>query len=127
MHRQTTKWIGLTAVLLVAAMGISQSHAQTKNWKLFSEGIKMALQSTNPGLRESAMLLIVKHGTKLDLKDSVEDLVKFYRSQQAERTRKLALLAIYQLDQEKALELLAENLKADQKKTMEIISTMYAR
>jgi hypothetical protein len=127
MYRQTTIWVGLSAVLIVAAMGISQSHAQTENWKLFSAGIKMALHSSNPGVTESAVRFIVKYGNKLDVEDSLDDLVKFYRSQQAEQTRKLALLAIYRLDQKKAFELLGEQLESEHKEILQRISILYAR
>jgi len=127
MHRHTTKWISLTVALLVVAMGISQSHAQTVNWKLFSGGIKMALESDNQGVKESAICLILKYGKKLDLQDSLDDLVKFYRNQQAEQTQKLALLAIYKLDQQMAFKLLAERLESDQQDALKIISIMHPK
>jgi len=126
MHRGATKWSSLLVVLIVVTMGVSQTFSQTVNWKDFSIGIKMALKSQNQGLQESAVCMIVKYGTKLDLDESIEDLVKFYRNQQAEQIRKLTLLAIYQLDEQKAFDLLAEQFEADQREAIEFITTRYS-
>ncbi len=126
MHRGATKWSSLLVVLIVVTMGISQTFSQTVNWKDFSIGIKMALKSQNQGLQESAVCMIVKYGTKLDLGESLEDLVKFYRNQQAEQIRKLTLLAIYRLDEQKAFDLLAEQLESDQRDAIEFITTRYS-
>ena len=76
MYRRTTAMSGLTALLLIVVVWISPLDAHEKNWQQLSTGIKMALQSDNQGLKESAIYLIIRHGTKIDLDDSLEDLVR---------------------------------------------------
>ena len=111
MHRVSTRLSVFFIALLVATTGVSSSQtAQIERWELFSSGIKMALQGTNPGVQQSAILLIIKHGEKLDIKDAVPDLIRHYRNTDDELTKKLALLAIFQIDKESAFDLLLEQL-----------------
>ena len=128
MHRVSTKLSVVFVVLLVVATGVSSSQrVQSENWELFSAGIKMALKGVNPGVQQSAILLIIKHGDKLEIDDAVPDLIRYYRNAQNEFSRKLAILAIFQVDKESAHQLLSEQLDKQTSELKREMSQLYAR
>ena len=128
MHRVSTRISVLIIVLLVVTTGISSSQrVQSENWELFSAGIKMALKGENPGVQQSAILMIIKYGGKLDVEDAVPDLIRHYRNANDDFSRKLALLAIFQIDKDSAFELLFEQLNAQTADAKREISKLYSR
>ena len=110
MNRVSTRLSIILAVLLVFATGFTQAQTYQVDWKLFSSGIKMALKGNNPGVQQSAICLLIKYGDKLDIGDGISDLVAYYHRQQDQTSKKMALLAIYRINQEKAVYLLGEQL-----------------
>ena len=128
MHRVSTRISVVIIVLLVVTTGISSSQqVQSENWELFSAGIKMALKGENPGLQQSAILLVIKHGEKLDIKDAVPDMIRCYRNAKDDFSKKLALLAIFQIDKDSAFELLFEQLNAQTADAKQEITKLYSR
>ena len=128
MHRVSTRFSIFFALLLVVTTGISSSQQiQNENWKLFSAGIKMALKGANPGVQQSAILLVIKHGDKLDIEDAVPDLIRCYRTAGDELSKKLALLAIFQVDKDTAFELLYEQLSNQTDDVKRELSKLHAR
>jgi hypothetical protein len=128
MHRVSTRIGVFIIVLLVVTTGISSSqNVQSENWKLFSAGIKMALKGDNPGVQQSAILLVIKHGEKLDIKDAVSDMIRCYRNAKDVFSRELALLAIFQVDKDSAFELLFEQLNAQTADAKKEITRLYSR
>ena len=115
----------LIAVLIVA--GASNVFAMDADWKKFSNGIRMALTSDNAGVQQSALRMVVKHGKYLDIENSVPDMIQIYRTQKDDQMRKLALLAIYQIDENKALELMSEQLDQETKKKRSEFVKLYSR
>ena len=128
MNRLSAKIIVLFTVLFVVTTGVSSSQSiKSENWELFSAGIKMALKSPNPGVRQSAILLIIRYGEKLDIKDAVSDMISYYQNADDDLTKKLAVLAIFQIDPSRAYELLAEQLDAQTRDVQMEISKLYER
>ena len=128
MHRASAKISMLIIVLLVVTTGLSSSQqVQSENWELFSAGIKMALKGENPGVQQSAILLVIKHGEKLDIKDAVPDMIRCYRNAKDDFSRKLAILAIFQVDKDSAFELLFEQLNAQTADAKREITKLYSR
>ena len=128
MHHVTTKIGVFIIVLFVVTTGVSSSQTmQTEKWDMLSSGIKMALKGTNPGVKQSAILLVIKHGKKLDMEDAITDLIRYYRSRQDEFSQKLALLAIFQVDSEVASELMYEQLVQQTTTAKQEILKLYSR
>ena len=85
------------------------------------------MKGENPGVQQSAILLVIKHGEKLDIKDAVPDMIRCYRNAQDDLSKKLALLAIFQVDQDSAFELLFEQLNAETVDAKKEITKLYSR
>lgn len=115
----------MIAVLIVAAA--SNVLAKDADWKKLSDGIRMALISDNEGVQQSALRMVIKYGKNLDIEDSVQEMIRIYRSQSDEQLRRLVLLAIYQIDEKQALQLLSEQLDREtQTKRSEFVK-LYSR
>ncbi len=128
MHRVTTKIGVFIVVLLIVTTGVSSSQTtQTEKWDKFSSGIKMALKGTNPGVKQSAILLVIKHGNKLHIDEAIPDLIRYYHSRQDEFSQKLALLAIFQVDSNVASELMYDQLVQQTTTAKQEILKMYSR
>jgi len=112
MHKHSLK-IALTLVVLyVFAISIQPVEAKT-DWKQFSANLEKALQTHNLGLQQSAMFLVIKYGDKLDVRGALSDVMKLYQTNKDAKTRELALLTIYRMDREKAMELLNKEPEED--------------
>jgi len=127
MHRVTSKLNGIFAFLLIVATGVPQLSAKNVDWDLFSSGIKMACASPNHGLQKSALRMIIKYGPKLDIEDAVDDITRIYLKQEDKDTKKLALLALYQIDKSRALTLVQISFEDDSKLIRQEISRIYSR
>jgi hypothetical protein len=128
MHRVSTRISVFVIVLLVVTTGISSSQqVQSENWELFSAGIKMALKGVNTGVQQSAILLVIKYGEKLDIKDAVPDMIRCYRKATDDFSKKLTLLAIFQIDKDSAFELLFEQLNTQTANAKREITKLYSR
>ena len=115
----------MIAVLIVAAA--SNVLAKDADWKKLSDGIRMALISDNEGVQQSALRMVIKYGKNLDIEDSVQEMIRIYRNQSDEQLRRLVLLAIYQIDEKQALQLLSEQLDREtQTKRSEFVK-LYSR
>jgi len=107
--------LGLAALAVIAlvALGAEQSFASGKeiNWRLVSKNLVRSLASDNEGLRQSAMAFFVEHADKLDINDSVYDVMRIYRNHPDLRVRKLALVTLYKMQNSWAMEFLKVDLR----------------
>jgi hypothetical protein len=88
------------------------AHGST-NWEAFSINIEHSIKNGNLGVQQSALLHIVKYGEKLNVQGALDDVIKLYKNGQDEKTRELALLAIFRIDNKTALELLNERVQEE--------------
>ena len=93
------------AMVAFMAFGMSTANAQEQNvdWKLVSKNLIKALASDNAGLRQSAMLMIVRHGDKLQVKDAVYDVMHVYRTSDNPCVQKLALATLHKMESKWAM------------------------
>jgi hypothetical protein len=103
----------MAAAIALVAMSGSQSLASEKeiNWKQVSKNLVRSLASDNEGLRQSAMAFFVEHADKLDINESVYDVMRIYRNHPNLRVRKLALVTLYKMQNKWAMEFLKVDLR----------------
>ena len=115
------------AVLLVVAAGSANAQTYETDWDLFSSGIKMALKGSNPGVQQSAILLLIKYGEQLDIGDAVSDLIAYYHRQKDQTAKRMALLALYRIDRDEAVKLMSEQLANQVEMVRNEIINVYPR
>jgi hypothetical protein len=103
----------VAAAIALVVMGAEQGLASEKeiNWKLVSKNLVRSLASDNDGLRQSAMAFFVEYADKLDIHESVYDVMRIYRNHPDLRVRKLALVTLYKMQNKWAMEFLMVDLR----------------
>src|SRR5262245_20268583 len=101
------------AVIAFVVMGSGQGMASEKeiNWKQVSKNLVRSLASDNEGLRQSAMAFFIEHSDKLNIQESVYDVMRIYRNHPDLRVRKLALVTLYKMQNKWAMEFLKVDLR----------------
>ena len=59
MRTKMKSFIVILALLLVFSLNITKTEAKEVDWEAFSRGLNTALQSSNIGLQQSAMRLVM--------------------------------------------------------------------
>ena len=73
------------------------------DWKAYGQTLHNALEEDHEGLRHSALRLIVAYNEQLQLgNDTVVDLMRIYREDDSEQARRMAVVALGELDSELA-------------------------
>ncbi|MGH7491086.1 MAG: hypothetical protein ACREOO_01695 [bacterium] len=103
----------VAAVMTLVVMSAGQGLASEKaiDWKLVSKNLVRSLASDNEGLRQSAMVFFVEYADKLDIHESVYDVMRIYRNHPDLRVRKLALVTLYKMQNKWAMEFLKVDLR----------------
>ena len=127
MHSISIRLSYILLTVLIATAGASNDFNRNADWKKFSAGIRMAINSPNFGVQQAALRMIVKYGNNLDVNASLPDMVRFYRDQDDEQIRRLALLAIYRIDKEHAFKLVAEQLEVESLERRNEFIRIYSR
>lgn len=80
------------------------------DWHNFSKNLEGAVKSENAGLQISAMQMVIKYSDKVNINNSVTNLVRVYRSDTNERVRQLALVTIHAIQNDWALGIVKRDL-----------------
>ena len=80
------------------------------DWKVFSNNLVKALKSDNPGLQASAMQIVIRYGTKVNVDRAILDIVRLYRINKDEKVRQLALVTIHATQHQFALDIVKRDL-----------------
>lgn len=94
-------------VCLFLCNGFAQ--AGENKWDAFSKNLVRAVQSSNEGLQISAMRMIIRYSNNLNVKDAVFDLVRIFRNHSDQRVRRLAMVTLYQIQDDWAMYFLRRN------------------
>lgn len=86
------------------------------NWELFSNNLEKSLKSENLGVQLSAMQLIIRYSDDIDVKDGVLDVMRVFRSNEDQNIRKLALITLYKMNDEWAIDFLKMQHKFEENK-----------
>lgn len=76
---------------------------ESPKWNLFNLNMKLAMQSSNPGVQLDALKLIIRYSDKLSDTDFFFDAAKEFNACENREIRKAALIALYKLDPDKAV------------------------
>lgn len=81
-------------------------------WDEFGFRLEVALASGHRGLQNSAMRLIIAYGEHFDLAESaVFDVMRLYRNGDSSRIRRMAVVALAQLDSDWAMKFLKRSVR----------------
>jgi len=119
--------------LLVLAVFSSSLFAQSDykqvDWERFSTNIEVALSSRNIGLRQSAMQMIVRYNDHLNIDKAAEKVAKEFTSSRNQEMRKLALITLYKIKDDWAVEILKKQSAKERntaiKETIDSIVSAY--
>jgi hypothetical protein len=111
----------IATIFLLSFLLISSSFAFAKNdwenlvknadWQKFSQNLEEALTIKNVGLQTSAMQMIIKYGNKVDVDNSVLNLVRIYRMNKNEKIRQLALVTLHAMQNDWALGIIKRDFR----------------
>jgi len=77
------------------------------DWQTYGNRLHDALSVDHAGLRHSALRLIIAYSDNLDLgNETVVELMKIYRDDDSEQARRMAVVALAELDSELAVDYL---------------------
>jgi hypothetical protein len=98
--------IVLVAVAVLCITGAALSAEQV-NWQAFSDNLAVAVCSDNPGLRNSALEMIIQYADNLKFeRGTIFDIVKIFRSKDDVNVRLLAMVALSKTEDSWAMDYL---------------------
>lgn len=121
--------IFLVNVFCLTFLYAGNSENSKDKWEIFSQNLVTSLKSDNPGVRQSAMLLIIEYSDKINVQDGVLDVMRTFRNSKDTNLRKLALITLYKMKSDWAIDFLKMHQKFednnDIKNTIASIVTVY--
>jgi hypothetical protein len=119
-------------LLVLSSFSVSlfaQSDYKQIDWERFSSNIEIALSSGNAGLKQSAMQMIVRYNDHLNVDKAAEKVVKEFTGNRSQEMRKLALITLYKIRDDWAVEILKKHRAHERntqiKETIESIVSAY--
>ncbi len=73
-------------------------YADNDQWQGFSENLIVALKSDHDGLKVAAMGMVIRFGAKVNVQEAVFDVMRIYRNHPNEKMRRMALVALGQME-----------------------------
>ncbi len=84
----------------------ASNAVESGKWDAFSENLVVALKSDNDGLASTAMGMVIRYGNSLDVENAVFDVMRIYRNHDNESMRRMALVALGQMNNDWAINFL---------------------
>ncbi len=116
MKRQiffATKYFIVLAILAFSSQAAAQDVAITdtlltpSQWVEFNQNIAVAIQSDNAGVREGALRMVIRYGLYLHMdRDAAFDIVRIYRNNEDAAVRRMAVIALGNMEDRWAIEFL---------------------
>jgi hypothetical protein len=98
--------IVLLAIVVLCLTGAAISAEQV-NWQAFSDNLAVAVCSDNPGLRNSALGMIIQYADNLKFeRGTIFDIVRVFRDDKDVNVRLLAMVALYKTEDSWAMDFL---------------------
>ena len=105
-----------SAFLFLTTNMYAQDHK--KKWDVFSANLVKTVKSNHPGLRNSAMQLIIQYSDSLDVSDAVYDIMQIFRFNDDQRVRRLAMITLSKINTDKATAYLSKYLKFEENESI---------
>jgi len=83
-------------------------------WQTFSDNLTKSLKSENPGVKYSAMQLIIEYSDDINVEDGVYDVMREFRNSEDQNVRKLALITLYKMNDDWAIDFLKMHHKYEE-------------
>jgi hypothetical protein len=101
----------ILVILIISSLvfGNNKENYSKDHWAKFTKNSVIALKSNHDGIKQAAMVNIIRFKDKLDLNKTIFPLVNIYNNHQNEKMRELAVVALYQSRNEWAMNYLKEN------------------
>lgn len=80
------------------------TYVESGKWEAFSENLVRSLQSEYDGVKSAALGMIIRYGNQLDVDEAVFDVVGIYRTHENEKMKRMALVALGNMENEWAIE-----------------------
>jgi hypothetical protein len=87
---------------------------EDENWGKFSQSLVEMFNSDNEGLKQSAMMQIIVYSDKLNVQEAAFDIYNIYKFHKNIHMRHLALVTLYHLNYEWAMNQLVKESKIEQ-------------
>ena len=81
------------------------------HWKIFTKNLVVALKSDNDGLKQAAMVQIIRYKDKLNLSKTIFPMVDIYEKNSNEKIRELATTALFYTENKWGENYLRENFE----------------
>ena len=110
-QRVTIYFIAFAFLLMIINTTSALATDHNVDWDAVSKNLVTALQSENDGLQQSAMRLIIQYADQVDVDDGVFNMMRLYRHSDDSKVRQLALVTLYKIGDENAMDFVKRNLK----------------
>lgn len=94
------------------------ADAAAAQWTAFSENLVHALQSGHDGLQRGALRMIIQHGDRVNVDAAVFDVVRIYRDHDDDNMRRMAVVALGQMDHAWATDFLKRSERFEHSSTI---------
>ncbi len=102
-----------------AALVASEAAAiDAATWKAFSTNLVHALKMDNDGVKVAAMQYIIRYGDKLDVDAAVFDVMGIYRNHNDDNVRRMAVVALGQMQSDGAIGFLRLSVEYEKSETV---------
>jgi len=108
----------LLFILVTVSLMLTCTFAGEKKskWERFSDNMKLALNKENPGVTLAALKLIIRFSDKLTDSEHFSNVANVFIKSDNLEIRKTALIALYKLDPEKAVEFFSAHKALEENK-----------
>ena len=81
----------------------AEKYVSQGQWDAFSDNLVSALKSEHDGLKAAAMQMIIRYKNQVDVGAGVHDVMAVYRTHENIKMRRMALVALGQMESEWAI------------------------
>ena len=106
----------LTIFTVSLMLTLAFAGENKSKWERFSENMKIALNNENPGVTLAALKLIIRLNDKLTDSEHFFNVAKVFSESGNLEIRKTALIALYKLDQDKAVDYFTAHKELEENK-----------
>jgi hypothetical protein len=100
------------------------------DWGLYRDRLEVALASKSDGLRQGALRMVIQYGQYMHFgRRAVFDAVRLYRDHADDRIRRMAVVALLQMNDDWAFDFLKRSISYEENRTVKqtILAVLAAR
>ena len=111
----------LLFIIVTVSLMLTCSFAggEKSKWDRFSDNMKLALNKENPGVNLAALKLIIRFSDKLTDSEHFSNVANVFIESDNLEIRKTALIALYKLDPDKAVEFFSVHNELEENKDIQ--------